>query len=270
MINVNGNLFTNIDSKNINDFTFIINNFNFCEEIHFENGLLFFWEDHFFRIMASLRRLRFIIPLSLNKEFLKNELIKTIKANKLEKKSGNIKFYFYSKPNNNKIDYLINLNLSKPYNKINSKHINSCDVYNEEFIKSGLLSNLSITNRTIRRIAHMYSIENGFDSCIILNDKKNIVESTIGNIYLIKEDKIITPNLYSGCQNTAIRTSFNRWAMKNLKLEEININIYELQQCDELFFLSINKGYTFVNRYRKTIYKSNLGSKLFKKFVSSI
>ena len=86
MINVNGNLFANIDSKNINDFTFIINNFNFSEEIHFENGLLFFWEDHFFRIMASLRRLRFTIPLSLNKEFLKNELIKTIKANKLEKK----------------------------------------------------------------------------------------------------------------------------------------------------------------------------------------
>jgi len=270
MINVNGNLFANIDSKNINDFSFIINNFNFSEEIHFENGLLFFWEDHFFRIMASLRRLRFTIPLSLNKEFLKNELIKTIKANKLEKKSGNIKFYFYSKPINNKIDYLINLNFSNPYNKIDSKYLNSCDIYNEELIKSGLLSNLSVANKTIRRIANIYSIDNGFDSCIILNDKKNIVESTIGNIYLIKEDKILTPNLYSGCQNTAIRTSFNRWAMKNLKLEEIDLNIYELQQCEELFFLSINKGYTSVNRYRKTIYKSTLGSKLFKKFILSI
>ena len=268
MINVNGNLLNKIDSKNIKDFTFIINNFNFCEEIHFENGSFFFWEDHFFRIMASLRKLRFDIPLYLNNEFLKNELIKTIKSNKLEKKSGNIKFYFYSKPNNNKIDYIIYLKFSEPYNY--NKNLSTCDIYNEELIKSGLLSNLSVTNRTIRRIAHIYSIENGFDSCIILNDKKNIVESTIGNIYLIKEDKIITPNLYSGCQNTAIRTSFNRWAMKNLKLEEIDINIYELQQCEELFFLSINKGYTFVNRYRKTIYKSNLGSKLFKKFVSSI
>ena len=53
MINVNGNLFANIDSKNINDFTFIINNFNFSEEIHFENGLLFFWEDHFFISLHS-------------------------------------------------------------------------------------------------------------------------------------------------------------------------------------------------------------------------
>jgi len=267
MINVNGNLFNNIDSKNINDFTFIINNFNFFEEIHFEGGSLFFWEDHFFRIMASLRRLRFKIPLYLNKEFLKNELIKTIKKNKLEKKSGNIKFYFFSKPTDNKIDYIIDLKLSKPYN---NKNLNTCDIYNEELIKSGLLSNLSITNRTIRRIALIYSIENGFDSCIILNNKKNIVESTIGNIYLIKEDKILTPNLDSGCQNTAIRSSFNRWVIKKLKLEEIDINIYELQQCKELFFLSTNKGYTAVNKYRKTIYKSNLGSKLFKNFISSI
>ena len=78
MININGNLYKNIDSNNINDFTFIITNFNFYEEIHFENELLFFWEDHFFRIMASLRRLRYKIPVSFNKEFLKNELIKTI------------------------------------------------------------------------------------------------------------------------------------------------------------------------------------------------
>ena len=270
MINVNGNLYKNIDSNNINNFNFVINNYNFCEEIHYEKGFLFFWEDHFFRIMASLRRLRFNIPILFNKGFLKLEIIKTIKANKLEKKSGNIKFYFYSKPVNNKIDYLINLNFSNPYHKIDSKYLNSCDIYNEELIKSGLLSNLSVTNKTIRRIANIYSIDNGFDSCIILNDKKNIVESTIGNIYLIKEDKILTPNLYSGCQNTAIRTSFNRWAMKNLKLEEIDLNIYELQQCEELFFLSINKGYTSVNRYRKTVYKSTLGSKLFKKFILSI
>jgi len=81
MININGNLISNLDSVDINNYSFIINNYTFYEEIHFENGLLFFWEDHFFRIMASLRRLRFKIPLCFNKNFLKNELIKTIKAN---------------------------------------------------------------------------------------------------------------------------------------------------------------------------------------------
>ncbi len=118
MININGNLYKNIDSNNINDFNFIINNFNFYEEIHFENELLFFWEDHFFRIMASLRRLRYKIPVSFNKEYLKNELIKTIKANKLEKKYGNIKFYFFSKPNENKIDYLNTHGTSTPVGDI--------------------------------------------------------------------------------------------------------------------------------------------------------
>ena len=270
MININGNLISNIDSVDINNYSFIINNYTFYEEIHFENGLLFFWEDHFFRIMATLRRLRFKIPLSFNKNFLKNELIKTIKAHKLEEKSGNIKFNFYSKLNQSKIDYLIYINFSKSYNIINAKDSNNCDIYNEEYIRSGLLSNLSVTNKTIRRIANLYSIENGYDSCIILNEKKNIVESTIGNIYLIKKNKIITPSLYSGCQNTAIRSSFNRWINKNLKIEEIDINPYELQQCEEFFFISIKKGYTGITEYRKTYYKLNIGKKIFKDFISSI
>ena len=172
MININGNLYKNIDSNNINDFTFIITNFNFYEEIHFENELLFFWEDHFFRIMASLRRLRYKIPVSFNKEFLKNELIKTIKANKLEKKYCNIKFYFFSKPNENKIDYLINISASKLYIDTDLKTKINCDIYNEEFIRSGPLSNLSITNQTIRRIADVYSTENGLNACIMINEKK--------------------------------------------------------------------------------------------------
>ena len=118
--------------------------------------------------------------------------------------------------------------------------------------------------------SRLYSIENGYDSCIILNEKKNIVESTIGNIYLIKKNKIITPSLYSGCQNTAIRSSFNRWINKNLKIEEIDINPYELQQCEEFFFISIKKGYTGITEYRKTYYKLNIGKKIFKDFISSI
>ena len=121
MINVNGNLYKNIDSNNINNFNFVINNYNFCEEIHYEKGFLFFWEDHFFRIMASLRRLRFNIPILFNKDFLKLEIIKTLKANKLEKKIGNIKFHFFSKPENNTIDYIIIVYSSKSYSNISTK-----------------------------------------------------------------------------------------------------------------------------------------------------
>ena len=47
-------------------------------------------------------------------------------------------------------------------------------------------------------------------------------------------------------------------------------NVYEIQQCDEMFFLSISKGYTSVNNFRKTTYKSNLGRKIFNNFILSI
>ena len=166
--------------------------------------------------------------------------------------------------------FIANISNSKSYLNPDLKTKIICDIYSEEFISAGQLSNLSITNQTIRRIAHIYSIENGLNTSIIINDKKNIVESTIGNLYLIKDNIIITPNLNSGCQNLAIRSSFNRWAKKNLRLEEIDINIYEIQQCEEMFFLSTREGYNSVNNFRKTTYKSNLGRKIFNNFILSV
>ena len=56
----------------------------------------------------------------------------------------------------------------------------------------------------------------------------------------------------------------------SLKIEEIDINLYELQQCEELFFISIKRGYTGITKYRKTFYKLNIGKKIFKDFISSI
>ena len=46
------------------------------ETIRYSGGKLFFWEDHYFRLMASMRILRMEIPMHFTLEDLQDELLK--------------------------------------------------------------------------------------------------------------------------------------------------------------------------------------------------
>ena len=87
MINLNGTLYSqetaNLSIKNrgllYGDAVF--------ETIKGVNGQLFFWEDHYFRLMASMRILRMDIPMHFSMEFLEDEIKKTIRAADFDKHS---------------------------------------------------------------------------------------------------------------------------------------------------------------------------------------
>ena len=50
--------------------------FSFVENVRLNNGKILFWEKHYFRIIANLRRYRYKIPISFTMEKLEEELIK--------------------------------------------------------------------------------------------------------------------------------------------------------------------------------------------------
>ena len=46
------------------------------ETLRVSAGKIFFWEDHYFRLMASMRILRMEIPMNFTLEFLEEEVHK--------------------------------------------------------------------------------------------------------------------------------------------------------------------------------------------------
>ena len=46
------------------------------ETIKVSNNRIIFWEDHYFRLMASMRMLRMKIPMEFTLEFLQKEILK--------------------------------------------------------------------------------------------------------------------------------------------------------------------------------------------------
>src|SRR5690625_7969909 len=46
---------------------------------------IYFWEDHYFRLMASMRILRMPIPMKFTPEYLNEKVLELIKENRLQK-----------------------------------------------------------------------------------------------------------------------------------------------------------------------------------------
>ena len=83
MVNFNGNLVNKEDSKlTVENRGYKYGDALF-ETLKVVNGKIFFWEDHYFRLMASMRILRMDIPMNFTMEYLEAEILKTVEANTL-------------------------------------------------------------------------------------------------------------------------------------------------------------------------------------------
>ena len=97
--------------------------------------------------------------------------------------------------------------------------------------------------------------ENDLDNCILLNDKKMVCDFINGNLFYIKNEKIYTPDLKSGCLNGVLRKNLINIIKSNgLVIEESQISPFDLVSADELFITNVIQGILPVTNYRKKTY----------------
>ena len=83
------------------------------ETIKVVNGTILFWEDHYFRLMASMRIIRMEIPMEFTMEFLEAEVLKLIKQLDLVNSSARVRITVYRTaeglytPENNDVSYVV-------------------------------------------------------------------------------------------------------------------------------------------------------------------
>ena len=83
------------------------------ETIRVVNGQPWFWEDHYFRLMSSMRILRMEIPMDFTMEFLERQMCDTLEACQLAQKPARIRLTLFRSgkglytPETNAISYLI-------------------------------------------------------------------------------------------------------------------------------------------------------------------
>lgn len=235
------------------------------ETIKVLNGKVVFVEDHYFRLMASMRMLRMKIPMKFTLEFLQEEILKVIKE--LPKSSTyRVRLTVFRKdgglyaPVTNEIDYIIE---GTPL-EYTEKEVYRMDVFKDFYNYSGLLSTIKTTNRMLNTLAAVFAEENDLDNCILLNERKGVVEAINGNIFIIKEGVIKTPALTEGCIKGIIRKKVIEIIEKHPEytIEETTISPFEIQKADEVFITNAIVGIQSVTNYRKKEFSTEITNKI--------
>jgi branched-chain amino acid aminotransferase len=234
------------------------------ETIKIINGKLVFWEDHYFRLMASMRMLRMRIPMNFTLEFLEEEILKIVSIKSennlrvrlcITRKDGG----FYT-PTTNEIDYLI----ESSEIKFITKDKYTLDLFKDFYIYSGYLSTIKTNNKLINTLASIFAKENELDNCILLNERKGIVEATNASLFLIQGTLIKTPLLSEGCLKGIAREKVINIikSSSDYDIEEAVISPFEIQKADELFITNSIIGIQPVTNYRKKVFSTDISKKL--------
>ncbi|WP_276166508.1 aminotransferase class IV [Zobellia alginiliquefaciens] len=242
------------------------------ETMRMVNGKLFFWEDHYLRLMASMRVLRMEIPMDFTMEFLESKISETVEANGLANSQARIRFSVFREkggfylPTTNDISYCIEaLPLQSPFYVVNDAPY-EVELFKDFYVNADMLSTLKTNNKIINVVGSIYAKENDYQNCLLLNSSKQVVEALNGNIFIVKNGSIKTPPIKEGCLNGIVRKKLIEILSKidEYQFEEASISPFELQKADEIFITNSIVGIQPISKYRKkefanTVAKGLLG-----------
>ena len=240
------------------------------ETMRASNGIIFFWEEHYLRLMASMRMLRMEIPMSFTLENLEDAIQKVMIANELDKSGARIRCTVFRKdggvylPLTNDISYIIEAEpLASPFYLLNETSY-EVELYKDFYVNPDMLSTLKTNNKILNVTGSIYAKENGYNNCLLLNTAKNVVEALNGNIFLVSGNTLKTPSLKDGCLNGIIRKKIMEIVAKTpeLELQELSISPFELQKADELFITNSIVGIQSITKYRKKDFGSDVARSL--------
>lgn len=257
MINCNGTI---QDSSTIaieNNRGFLFGDAVF-ETVKVINNKVLFAEDHYFRLMASMRICRMEIPMNFTLEYFEEQFLSI--ANSLaiaDSCRARMTFFrnadgFYL-PKSQNVGFIVTAQEIDEKGYSIATDFYEVELYKDFYVSKHLLSTLKTTNKMINITGSIFAKENDYHNCILLNDDKNVVEALNGNIFMKMGNAIITPPISDGCLNGIMRKQLvaiiNK--MEGFECVEKSISPFDLQKSDELFITNVITGIQPITKYRK-------------------
>lgn len=267
MINFNGEILSN--TVLTTDNRALLFGDGVFETVKIADGKILFLEDHYFRLMAAMRIVRMEIPMNFTMEYFDQQIRSLCEAeNCSDSARARITVFrnpggFYL-PESRNVSFIISASALENTDYQFGKMPYEVELYKDFYVTAQLLSTIKTTNRMVNITGSIFADENGYDNCLLLNEAKNVVEALQGNIFMLTENKLVTPPLTDGCLNGIMRKQVLALAkkMENIEVVQETISPFDLQKADELFITNVVKGIQPITKYRKKEYTTDFASAL--------
>ena len=231
------------------------------------NGNILLKEYHFARLFLSLDVLKFQIPALFTKQQIEKEIKELVKKNgceisariRLSVSRGNGGLYDCD----NKFSYLIECW------PLEQKDLNEnglvIDVFPDARKSIDVFSNLKSANYLPYVMAAIWAKENKLNDALILNQHDRVCDSTIANVFWVKDNNIFTPPLNEGCVAVVMRKKILELATQDSDhlMQEAVLTQEILLQADEIFLTNAITGIRWVKECRGKVYKNTISDKIF-------
>lgn len=240
------------------------------EKIRVHRDTLLFWEEHYLRLMAAMRRVRMEIPMSFTMEYLEKEIQKTIQANAMEDNSCLAFLAVYRTsgeallPEKDEVHFCIEVTpLASVFYTLKTTPY-KVELYKEYRIGEKHISAITSNNKALQIAGAVFARENGYQNCLLLNHSNMLVSALDANIFLVKGHTVRTPRIEDGCYNGIIRRQLIRMIgdFPDYDIEEVEVSPFELQQCDEVFLTNIRIGIQPITHYRKREFRTDFTARV--------
>lgn len=276
MINYNGTLTENSNITIEQNRGFLYGDAVF-ETLKVLDGKILFLEDHYFRLMASMRIVRMEIPMHFTMEYMEEQVKLLVEALNM-RSSSRVRVTFFRKqggfylPINNDAEFIITAEAMKEAMYSFTDDTYEVDLFKDFYVTKQLLSTLKTTNKMVQITGSIFAYENGLNNCLLINDDKNVIEALQGNLFMLKDGKLITPPVTDGCLNGIMRKQVLAIArkMEGVEVVEESISPFDLQKADELFVTNVIKGIQPITKYRKKEYGQNLAAEILKRLNAQV
>lgn len=229
-------------------------------------GSIAFLEDHYFRLMATMRVMRMPIPMEFTPEFIQAECSKLLTAagtpnavcrfqavrsggGALDTTGTEVHWWIEQRP------------VAPPSYELNAEGL-VVDLYKDHLLSVDPLATFKTSNALPYVLGKHFATEMGLDDVLLVNTAKGVVEATSSNIFVVKDGELITPPITEGALRGIIRKQLLLWA-KDLGLTPVEapINPFSLQKADEIWLTNAVKGIQWVGQYRKASYSAAFAEK---------
>ncbi|WP_300672154.1 aminotransferase class IV [Soonwooa sp.] len=222
------------------------------------NSTLIMSEESYFFLMASMRKMRFNIPLSYTLEFFQD----LFRTEVLEKgvQNGIINLMVYRQQDNVDLPkattsfYFEVATMADPLSVQSSIEL---DMIKEINVNANLLSNIRVHSPE-NIYASIYAKDNDLDDLILLNPNKRIARSIYGNLLFLQGNTIKVPKQTEGAYISPLMENFVTFVHKNklAEIEEAEVIAFESQKSDEIIRISDEKGIYTVSKIRNKTFES--------------
>jgi branched-subunit amino acid aminotransferase/4-amino-4-deoxychorismate lyase len=248
----------------------------FFETIKVINGNIILSNLHFSRLFSSLEKLQFEIPNFLTAEYLSNHILQVADENK-HSSLARVRVTVFRGDGGlyDEVPNFPNLFIQSSVGSDQSNYLNNegfeLDFFSDAKKACDNFSSIKGNSYLPSVMGSLYVKKKKLNDCVISNCFNRVAETTIANIFIIKDGVIKTPALTEGCVDGVMRRHLiSCFKKENFPFEEGEILGDDLLQAAEVFLTNAMYGIRWVKRVGSSNLTNELSSLLHQKFIEPL